>query len=494
MNSNNNNNNNRLCRNGQTDDLNACRGQVADGNEYGLCHACELKRRQDALDEIFARHNMSASASTDDVIDHCEKCHRDIHVGERTYIQRTHSIREEDGEDMVEDMLVCSDCDRGDAVAGRQVGRVIRRTAGGRVRTMPAHRGVDCTVCGRTIYDGTGTVCSGCVGEGFTAPITATVVQPTVEAVAVQAVTLTAPPQHDDCCCCLGNEATNWTKMACGHEVCSDCHTSLRNSDVTSVTSRDALILGMAGVCQRDVICPLCRAQNQSNDPVELHQRLARYRQKVTDMTESNRRSCDEIRRMARVECDATRRASDAEIKRLRDIADGNKRDFNASMQVIEDLKRQLAEAKGRPAKTCDGCSKPQEDDRVPYCNGCMSALYGENWAEDNGLVPPAQKVGGGGARADERVVVRQMYKPDTSVTRAEAMAIERQAGMGGARAVLVGGGGGGDAPTPRRPCRTPNCETAKPTQRRCPGNGCLRNHRDTPCCKRCDTCPQCKV
>jgi hypothetical protein len=391
---------------------------------------------------------------------------------------------------MVEDMLVCSDCDRGDAVAGRQVGRVIRRTAGGRVRTMPAHRGVDCTVCGRTIYDGTGTVCSGCVGEGFTA-ITATVVQPAVEAVAVQAVTLTAPPQHDDCCCCLGNEATNWTKMACGHEVCSDCHTSLRNSDVTSVTSRDAMILGMAGVCQRDVICPLCRAQNQSNDPVELHQRLARYRQKVTDMTESNRRSCDEIRRMARVECDATRRASDAEVKRLRDIA-------NAKDIEIATLKRQLAEATRRPAKTCDGCSKPQEDDRVPYCNGCMSALYGENWAEDNGLVPPAQKVGGGGGRAearpDERVVVIPRYQPATTVTRAEAMAIERQAGMGGARAVLVGGGGGGASATPRRPCTTPNCETAKPTQRRCPGNGCLRNHRDTPCCKRCDTCPQCKV
>jgi hypothetical protein len=392
---------------------------------------------------------------------------------------------------MVEDMLVCSDCDQGDAVAGRQVGRVIRRSASGRVTVMPTHRGVDCTVCGQTIYDGVGTVCSGCVGEGFTTAITATVVQPAVEAVAVQAVTPTAPPQHEDCCCCLGNDATAWTKMACGHEVCTDCHTSLRNSDVTSVTSRDAMILGF-GQCQRDVICPLCRAQNASNDPVELHQRLDRYRKKVVDMTESNRRSCDEIRRMARVECDATRRATDAELKRLRDIA--NARDIE-----IATLKRQLAEAQAprRPAKTCDGCSKPQEDDRVPYCNGCMSALYGENWARDNGLEAPAQKHGGGGgraeARADEMVAVRQQYKPDISVTRAEAMAIERQAGMGGARAVLVGGGGG-DAPTPRRPCRTPNCETAKPTQRRCPGNGCRANHRDTPCCKRCDMCPQCKV
>jgi hypothetical protein len=162
------------------------------------------------------------------------------------------------------------------------------------------------------------------------------------------------------------------------------------------------------------------------------------------------------------------------------DARDDEVRDLR---RQLAEATRQLAEATRRPAKACDGCSKPQEDDRVPYCNGCMSALYGENWARDNGLDAPAQKVGGGGGRAEA----------PAPITRAEAMAIERQAGMGGARAVLVGGGGG-DAPTPRRPCRTPNCETAKPTQRRCPGNGCRANHRDTPCCKRCDMCPQCKV
>ena len=462
MNSNNNNGITKLCRNGQTDDSNACRNRVADSNEHGLCGVCEMQRRQDALDEIFARHNMSATSSTihvvigqagtiagggasgamnlrvhsddedsDAGVEWCMRCDREIRSEEQTYL--------EDG-----CRIVCSDCDRGNAV--------------------PVDRPQQAIVA------------------------TATVVQPAVEAVAVQAVTPTAP-QHDDCCCCLGNDATAWTKMACGHEVCTPCHTGLLNSSVTSETSRDAMILGSAG-CQRDVICPLCRAQNQSTDPVELHQRLARYRKKVTDMTESNRRSCDEIRRMARVECDATRRASDAEVKRLRDIA-------NAKDIEIATLKRQLAEATRRPAKACDGCSKPQEDDRVPYCNGCMSALYGENWAQDNGLVPPAQKVGGGGGRAearpDERVVVIPRHQPATTVTLAEAMAIERRAGMGGARAVL-GGGGGGASATPRRPCRTPNCETAKPTQRRCPGNGCQRNHRDTPCCKRCDTCPQCKV
>ncbi len=482
------NNNQRSCRNSFTDDSNWCRGLVADGNEHGLCSACETKRRQDALDEIFARHNMSATAvggggasgamNLRTVMERCERCDRDIYDDQRAYLQRTHSIREEDGEPMVEDLLVCDDCNLMPTVDARALAnatrRVVRHGTDGRVTVMPTHRGVDCTVCGRTIYDGVGTVCSGCVGEGFTTAITATVVQPAVEAVAVQAVTPTAPPQHDDCCCCLGNDATAWTKMACGHEVCTDCHTSLRNSDVTSVTSRDAMILGFGG-CQRDVICPLCRAQNASNDPVELHQRLDRYRKKVVDMTESNRRSCDEIRRMARVECDATRRATDAELKRLRDIAD-------ARSVEIATLKRQLAEAQARqrPAKTCDGCSKPQEDDRVPYCNGCMSALYGENWARDNGLEAPAQKHGGGRA-LEGQAKAEARGEPMVVIPRHQP-------------AVMVGGGGGGaDAPTPRRPCRTPNCETAKPTQRRCPGIGCRANHRDTPCCKRCVVCPQCQ-
>jgi hypothetical protein len=359
--------------------------------------------------------------SDDEGVEWCMLCDREIRSEEQTYLENNCRI-------------VCSDCNRGNAVPQPRP----------QVQAILA---------------------------------TATVVQPAVEAVAVQAVTPTAP-QHDDCCCCLGNDATAWTKMACGHEVCTPCHTGLLNSSVTSETSRDAMILGFAG-CQRDVICPLCRAQNPSNDPVELHQRLARYRKKVTDMTESNRRSCDEIRRMARVECDSVRRASDAEVKRWQDIA--NARDIANAI-----LQRQLAEATRRPAKTCDGCSKPQEDDRVPYCNGCMSALYGENWARDNGLEAPAQKQGGGGqrceaqaeARPDEPRVVIPRYQP----------------------AVMVGGGGGGGdrmsagaSATPRRPCRTPNCETAKPTQRRCPGNGCQRNHRDTPCCKRCDTCPQCR-
>jgi hypothetical protein len=106
---NSNTNNNRLCRNGQTDDLNACRGQVAEGNNYGLCEVCERQRRQVALDEIFARHNMSAigggSASgrmnLRAVIEQCERCRRDIYDDEQAYTQRIHTVREEDGEPMV---------------------------------------------------------------------------------------------------------------------------------------------------------------------------------------------------------------------------------------------------------------------------------------------------------------------------------------------------------------------------------------------------------
>jgi hypothetical protein len=314
----------------------------------------------------------------------------------------------------------------------------------------------------------------------------ATVVQPAVEAVAVQAVTPTAP-QHDDCCCCLGNEADSWSRLMCGHEVCTPCLGQLQRGDITSRPSPDRYQIGE---CPNDVICPMCRAPSGNTDPVELHQRLDKYRKRINTMRDEHSRIARETLTRQIQEVERITRANNVEFKRMRDTV-------NARDDEIATLKRQLAEATRRPAKACDGCSKPQEDDRVPYCNGCMSALYGENWAQDNGLVPPAQKVGGGGGRAearpDERVVVIPRHQPATTVTLAEAMAIERRAGMGGARAVLVGGGGGGASATPRRPCTTPNCETAKPTQRRCPGNGCQRNHRDTPCCKRCDTCPQCR-
>ena len=57
-----NNNNQTPCANAFADNAPNCVGIVAVGNEHGLCSACETKRRQDALDEIFARHNMSAVA------------------------------------------------------------------------------------------------------------------------------------------------------------------------------------------------------------------------------------------------------------------------------------------------------------------------------------------------------------------------------------------------------------------------------------------------
>ena len=92
-----------MCRNGQTDDLNACRGTVAEGNNYGLCGDCETRRRQVALDEIFARHNMSVTAGVAGeepetilgggsasggmpqrvVIEQCERCSRDIYDNEQ---------------------------------------------------------------------------------------------------------------------------------------------------------------------------------------------------------------------------------------------------------------------------------------------------------------------------------------------------------------------------------------------------------------------------
>ena len=462
----NSNNNYRLCRNGQTDDLNACRGQVAEGNNYGLCGACELKRRQDALDEIFARHNMSVTAGVAGeepetilgggsasggmpqrvIIERCERCRRDIYDDEQAYTQRTHTVREEDGEPMVEDLLVCSDCDRGDARALANASRrVVRRSVvnGVSVHTvMPA--------------------------------IQATVVQPAVEATAVAS----APQAHDDCCVCMDNDATSWSRLMCGHEVCTPCLGQLQRGDITSRPSPDRYQIGE---CPNDVICPMCRAPSGNTDPVELHQRLDKYRKRLISIR-------DEHSRIAR----ETLTRHQTQVNNLT-IEAGSARTFqrSAERQVLEkdreiaELKRQLAEAQARqrPAKACDGCSKPQEDERVPYCNGCMSALYGENWARDNGLEQPAQKVGGGGGRAEAVA--------PAPITRADAMAIERQAGMGGARAVLVGGGGGG--PTPRRPCRCPDCETPKPTQRRCDGRTCRANNRDTPCCKRCQYCPACR-
>jgi len=290
-----------------------------------------------------------------------------------------------------------------------------------------------------------------------TAEAMAVVVQPAVEATAVAV----APQAHDDCCVCMGNEATSWSRLMCGHEVCTPCLGQLQRGDITSRPSPDRYQIGE---CPNDVICPMCRAPSGNTDPVELHQRLDKYRRRLITIRDEHSRIAIDTQRRFREESERTRRAHDAETKRLRDIA-------NAREVEIATLRRQLAEAQAqrRPTKACDGCSKPQEDDRVPYCNGCMSALYGENWARDNGLEAPAQKVGGGGGRVVEPVVVIPRHQP----------------------AVMVGGGGGG--PTPRKPCRCPDCQTPKPTQRRCPGPACVRNNRDTPCCKRCDLCPQCR-
>ena len=323
---------------------------------------------------------------------------------------------------------------------------------------------VDCERCGRGMYNSdsgwTYTVCSDCEGEATRArQAVAVVVQPAVEATAVAV----APQAHEDCCVCMGNEATSWSRLMCGHEVCTPCLGQLQRGDITSRPSPDRYQIGE---CPNDVICPMCRAPSGNTDPVELHQRLDKYRRRLNTIRDEHSRIATDTQRRFREESERTRRAHDAETKRLRDIA-------NAREVEIATLRRQLAEAQAqrRPAKACDGCSKPQEDDRVPYCNGCMSALYGENWARDNGL---EQKVGGGGGQAKaeargEPMVVIPRHQP----------------------AVMVGGGGGG--PTPRKPCRCPDCETPKPTQRRCPGPACVRNNRDTPCCKRCDLCPQCR-
>lgn len=292
-----------------------------------------------------------------------------------------------------------------------------------------------------------------------TAEAMAVVVQPAVEATAVAV----APQAHDDCCVCMDNEATSWSRLMCGHEVCTPCLGQLQRGDITSRPSPDRYQIGE---CPNDVICPMCRAPSGNTDPVELHQRLEKYRRRLITIRDEHSRIARDTLNRQREEVERVRRAGDAEAKRLRDIA-------NAREVEIATLKRQLAEAQARqrPTKACDGCSKPQEDDRVPYCNGCMSALYGENWARDNGLEPPAQKIGG------SRVVEAQAQAPRVIVHRNEP-------------AVMVGGGGGG--PT-RKPCRCPDCQTPKPTQRRCPGPACVRNNRDTPCCKRCDLCPTCR-
>jgi hypothetical protein len=322
---------------------------------------------------------------------------------------------------------------------------------------------VDCERCGRGMYNPnsgwTYKVCSDCEGEATRArQAVAVVVQPAVEATAVAP----APQAHDDCCCCLGNDAESWSRLTCGHEVCTPCLGQLQRGDITSRPSPDRYQIGE---CPNDVICPMCRAPSGNTDPVELHQRLDKYRKRIISIRDEHSRIATDTHRRFREENEKTAREAKRWESRceLRDAE-------------IATLKRQLAEAQARqrPAKACDGCSKPQEDERVPYCNGCMSTLYGENWARDNGL---DQKVGGGGGRA-EAVAVARPEEPRVVIPRHQP-------------AVMVGGGGGG--PTPRRPCRCPDCETPKPTQRRCDGRNCRANNRDTPCCKRCQYCPACR-
>lgn len=429
-----------------------CTGRTAEGNNYGLCESCEYIRRQVALDEIFIRHNMSVTAGVAGeepetilgggsasgglpqrvIIERCERCRRDIYDDEQAYTQRTHTVREEDGEPMVEDLLVCSDCDRGNARAlANATRRVVRHGANRVHQVMPA--------------------------------IQATVVQPAVEATAVAP----APQAHDDCCVCMDNDATSWSRLMCGHEVCTPCLGQLQRGDITSRPSPDRYQIGE---CPNDVICPMCRAPSGNTDPVELHQRLDKYRKRLITIRDEHSRIARETLTRHTEDINRERRRGQAEAKRWEDRWDAQKLE-------IETLKRQLAEAQARqrPAKACDGCSNPQEDDRVPYCNGCMSTLYGENWARDNGLEQPAQKVGGGGGRAE---AVARPEEPRVVIPRHQP-------------AVMVGGGGGG--PTPRRPCRCPDCETPKPTQRRCDGRTCRANNRDTPCCKRCQYCPACR-
>ena len=43
-------------------------------------------------------------------MEQCERCHRDIYNDQQAYLQRVHSVREEDGEPMVEDLRVCDEC------------------------------------------------------------------------------------------------------------------------------------------------------------------------------------------------------------------------------------------------------------------------------------------------------------------------------------------------------------------------------------------------
>lgn len=413
-----------ICRNGQTDDLNACRGRVAEGNNYGLCGDCETRRRQVALDEIFARHNMSVTAG----------------------------------------------------VAGEEPETILGggSASGGMPIRLPIEA---CRRCQRDIYDndrcvleGDQVICWDCRGQAV-----AVVVQPAVEATVVQTTDLqaVAPQAHDDCCCCLGNDAESWSRLMCGHEVCTPCLGQLQRGDITSRPSPDRYQIGE---CPNDVICPMCRAPSGNTDPVELHQRLDKYRKRINTMRDEHSRIATDTHRRFREENEKTVR--ECRVREARcDARDDEVRDLR---RQLAEATRQLAEAQARqrPAKACDGCSKPQEDDRVPYCNGCMSTLYGENWARDNGLEAPAQKVGGGGGRVVEAVAVARAEEPRVVIPRHQP-------------AVMVGGGGGG--PTPRRPCRCPDCETPKPTQRRCDGRNCRANNRDTPCCKRCQYCPACR-
>jgi len=282
------------------------------------------------------------------------------------------------------------------------------------------------------------------------------------------------PPTHDDCMVCMDSDVPSWTRMMCGHEVCTPCHTGLQQGEITSQTSVDRYQIGE---CPNDVICPMCRAINPNNDPVELHQRLNKYRQRINTIRSEHSRIASETMERREAEIRAIRRASENEAKRLREKCEERDRDIADLRLRIAEMERQPA----RPVTACSMCRNPYHED-TPYCLGCMEMAFGEDWAKDNGvkMATPARVSG-------EQMVVKQRYGPDIAVASAGGGGAPERIKVGGGgtpRAVMVGGGG---AETQRRPCQNPGCETPKNTQRRCP------HHENTPCCKRCDRCRVCK-
>jgi len=271
---------------------------------------------------------------------------------------------------------------------------------------------------------------------------------------------------HDDCPICLENEPNggSWTKLDCGHEMCVQCYAQCQANIQTSEMVDDYMVLGHH--C-RNVKCPMCRAVDGCSSVPELRRRIECYKAKVA--TERTRHQAENNRILTQLNNSVleagTAKTHQREAERQ---AMADRQRVLEKDREIADLKRQIAEMSDKayrpPQKNCPLCNNANHERNAPYCHACMCQNFGDDWMEQQQRIRP-----------EEPVIVRQRYGPDTIV---------HAGGGGGGGGVKVGGGGGG---VQRRPCRNPDCETPKPTQRRCP------HHEDTPCCKRCDRCRVCK-